>query len=472
MHSDRPESAPMQPRLGLWDAASLVVGIIIGVGIFQTPSSVFNDVPYVMPALATWLIGGLLALIGAFCFAELASAYPRSGGEYIYLTRAFGPCLGFIYAWTQLAIIRPGSIGAVAYIFGIHARAALKLGESSVLFVALGAIVVLTGVNILGVTIGKHTNNAFTVIKILGLIGILAVGLGWGDFSRLAESDATAAPLEAGWFATSMIIVLWTYAGWHEAAYIASEVKDNRRNLPLALICGTLLVTVLYCAVNVALVLGLGIRGARSESAAADLVSLAWPGGGRRAMSVLIMISALGALNGMIFTTARIGVAFGEDHSLFRPLTYWSPTFRTPARALILEGLISMILVVGVFVFGETVTIGHAAAKHSNPFDGLVEVTAAVFWFLFLLTGVALFVLRKREPDHPRPFRVPGYPVLPILFCGWCGYMVFGAILFRPLYSLIGLGIALAGLPLYFTQNWPRRTVAPAISVGHENRSE
>jgi APA family basic amino acid/polyamine antiporter len=458
MQTNRPDSVPTEPTLGLWDAASLVVGIIIGVGIFQTPVSVFNDVPHVIPALATWLIGGLLALVGAFCFAELASAYPRSGGEYIYLTRAFGPWLGFVYAWTQLAIIRPGSIGAVAYIFAIHAGTVLQVGQAPLLFVALAAIGVLTGVNILGVAIGKHANNAFTVIKILGLLGILVIGLGWGDFSRFRESDATTVPLKSGWFASSMILVLWTYAGWHEAAYIASEVKNNRRNLPLALICGTLVVTVLYLAVNVALILGLGVQGARSDSAAADLAALAWPDGGRKAMSVLIMISALGALHGMIFTTARIGVAFGEDHPLFRPLTLWSPTFQTPARALILEGLISMIMVVGVFVFGSSVKIGAAGSNQNNPFDGLVEVTAAVFWFLFLLTGVALFVLRRRDPDIPRPFKTPGYPLLPLVFCGWCGYMVYGSISVAAWYSLAGLGIALAGLPLYYLQRMPKRT--------------
>ena len=185
MQANRPETVPKEPTLGLWDAASLVVGIIIGVGIFQTPVSVFNDVPHVALALATWLIGGLLALVGAFCFAELASAYPRSGGEYIYLTRAFGPWLGFVYAWTQLAIIRPGSIGAVAYIFAIHAGTVLQVGPAPLLFIALGAIAVLTGINILGVAIGKHANNAFTVVKILGLLGILVIGLGWGSFSRL-----------------------------------------------------------------------------------------------------------------------------------------------------------------------------------------------------------------------------------------------------------------------------------------------
>jgi APA family basic amino acid/polyamine antiporter len=461
MHAQRRESTPVPARLGLWDATSLIVGIIIGVGIFQTPSSVFSDAPRVWPALGTWLVGGLLALVGALCFAEMASAYPKSGGEYVYLTRAFGPWVGFIYAWTQLSIIRPGSIGAVAYIFAIHAGTLLQWGEAPLLFVALGAIALLTVINILGVTLGKNTQNILTIIKVLGLVGMLIVGIGWGNVQRLSAPEETPREsLGLGWFANSMIFVLWAYSGWHEAAYIASEVKDNRRNLPLALIGGTVFVTILYLAINIALVLGLGVAGAKSEAAAADLVSLAWPNGGRQAMSVLIMISALGALNGMIFTTARIAVAFGDDYPLFAPLTRWSPTFHTPMRALILEGLISSILVLGVFFFGQSLNIGAAGAMQGNPFDGLIAVTAAVFWFLFLLTGVALFLLRQKDPNLARPFRVPGYPVLPLLFCAWCGYLVVGAINYEPRYSLAGLGIALAGLPFYFLPRWPTKTPA------------
>jgi amino acid transporter len=179
-------------------------------------------------------------------------------------------------------------------------------------------------------------------------------------------------------------------------------------------------------------------------------------------MSVLIVISAFGALNGMIFTTARIAVAFGDDFPLFAPLTRWSPTFHTPLRALILEGLISAILVLGVFHFGQALEIGRAGAMHNNPFDGLLYVTGAAFWFLFLLTGIALFLLRKKDKTIHRPFRVPAYPLLPLLFCAGCGCMVIGSIIYYPWYSLAGLGIALAGLPFYFIPRWP--TKAPAVT--------
>lgn len=463
------DPVPIHPRLGLWDATSLVVGIIIGVGIFQAPTDVAGFAPHVVACVLTWLAGGLLALIGAFCFAELASTYPRAGGEYAYLTRAFGPWLGFVFAWTQLAIIRPASIGAVAYIFAIHSGTLMGSDDRFLLMMALGAIGILTAINILGVTLGKNVQNVFTVLKVLGLGGILYVGIGWGKFANLQAAGTELPSLKAGWFATAMIIVLWTYAGWHEAAYIAPELKNNRRNLPLSLIMGTVFITVLYVAINLALILGLGIerlgleRDKHTPAAVSELVSLAWPEGGAQAMSVLIMVSALGALNGMIFTTARIGVAFGIDHPLFAPFTRWSPTLHTPMRALLVEGLISMFFVVGVHFFRPALAIGAVGAKQADPFEDLIFVTAAVFWFLFLLTGVALFVLRYRDPDIPRHFSVPGYPVVPVIFCLWCGYMVVGAALFRPMHSLAGLGISLLGLPLYFLQR-PGRTPAETMT--------
>lgn len=448
MDATHSETRFVPAHIGLWDATSLIVGIIIGVGIFQTPASVFDKVSDPWLALLTWFAGGGLALVGALCFAEMASAYPRSGGEYVYLTRAFGSWLGFVYAWAQLVLIRPASIGAVAYIFAIHAGAFFNTGDALLLFYALASIVVLSAINVVGVTFGRNVQNLLTVLKVLGLVGILVVGLGWGG----AANFESVGPVKRGWFAESMILVLWTYAGWHEAAYIASEVKDSRRTLPLALILGTVLVTVLYLLVNLSLVFGLGVAGAKSESAAAALVSLAWPNGGGEAMSVLIMVSALGALNGMIFTTARIAVAFGDDHPFFRPLCRWSPRLHTPARALNLQALLSMILVLGVFLFGPALNRRQAGAPHDNPFDDLINVTAAVFWFLFLLTGIALFVLRRIDPDTPRPFRTPGYPVLPILFCAMCLYMIYGSVMYRPWHSLAGLGITVAGAPLYFVR--------------------
>lgn len=443
----RPPDA-VTARLGLWDAVSIIVGIIIGVGIFEIPASIFRSVPGPWEAMGVWALGGLLALAGAFCFAELASAYPRSGGEYVYLTRSFGSLIGYLFAWAQLTVIRPGSIGALAYVFAIYANKVWDFGLHGVLSLAILSIVGLTIVNILGVTLGAAAQNLFTIAKVIGLTGIVAVGLLWGSAEQVLEHRRAVEP---GWFATAMIFVMWTFAGWHETAYIAAEVKNGRRNIPASLLLGTLAVTVIYLLVNAAFLMVVGMEVAENQILAADVIALAWPDGGRPAINVLIMISALGALNGTIFTTARMFAEFGFEHRVFRPLTHWSKSWGTPVRSFVIQGAIAMGMIVGVAMIFDF--------QGGKGFEAMINVTAAVFWGFFFLTGLSLFILRRKDADLPRPFRVPLYPVLPLIFCGWCGFMVYGAIRYEPWLSLLGLGLLVAGLPFYFMP--PKRRAAP-----------
>ncbi len=437
MEPTRRSPEAVTPRLGLWDATSIIVGIIIGVGIFKLPATIFASAPGPWEAIGVWALGGVLVLIGALCFAELASTYPRSGGEYVYLTRAFGSGAGFLFAWAQLAIIRPGSIGGLAYVFAEYACLAGGISNVWTVPLAFGAVAILTVINTLGVTLGTTTQNILTVIKLIGLAGIVVIGIGWGHWQAPTGSEA---PVAFSWFPMAMIFVLWTYAGWHEAAYIAAEVKKGRRNIPLALLLGTVTITVIYLLVNVAYLMGVGWTGAQRSDAAAGVVSLVWPGLGSSVINVLIMISALGATNGMIFTTARIYSEFGADHRLFRPLSRWNPKLGTPVTALVMQSLVSGAMILAVGVFGEG----------GKWLDAMIELTAAVFWGFFFVTGLALFVLRRKDADLPRSFHVPLYPVLPLVFCGWCAFMVFGSFQAEPAKSLIGLGLLLAGLPFYF----------------------
>ena len=431
----------IEANLGLWDAVSIIVGIIIGVGIFEMPHAVFKQVPHPAYAIGLWVLGGVLAFIGALCFAELASAYPRSGGEYVYLTRAFGPLTGFLFAWSQLAVTRSGSIASMAYIFGLHAASLFNFDDKSIFLLAGLSVTVLTIINVLGVRMGTRTQNILTVSKVLGLAALIVVGFGWGESEVAVAQPITSAP--GAWFAVGMMLVLWTYSGWHEAAYIVSEAKNHTRNIPLALMLGTAIVTIIYLLVNGAMLYGLGFAGASDEKATIALVELAWPTYGARVMNVLIMISALGAINGMIFTTARIYSEFGRDHRIFKTMSHWSKRWKTPARALAVQGVICLAMIAGVwFRWG------------GDPFYMTVKLTVGVFWSFFCLTGVSLIVLREREPLTPRPFRVPGYPVLPLIFCSWCAYLVVGTIIedFQSgaIESLIGVGILFLGLPLYF----------------------
>ncbi len=434
-----PHDAHIEAKLGLWDAVSIVVGIIIGVGIFETPPLVFKDIQEPWIIIVLWAGCGLVTLIGALCFAELSSTYPRSGGEYVYLTRAFGPTTGFLFAWAQLTAIRSGSIAVVSYIFGFHAAAllGLDLAGSGVFILAALSVVSLTLVNVLGVRFGTHTQNVLTLAKMLGLSAIVVVGFGWGR----GEIDAPP-PLthSASSIAGALILILWTFAGWHEAAYIVSEAKNRTRNIPLALIMGSLIVTAIYVLINIAYLIGLDKEHLQKENCAALLVDRFWPGYGARAMDILIVVSSLGAINGSIFTTARIYWAFGADHRLFGTLSYWSKRWKTPVRALIVQGVICLGFILGVWTM----------KGDRSSFEAAVNLTAAVFWMFFCLTGIALMILRFKDPDIARPFRVPGYPVVPIIFCGFCAFMVVGTILHDAKGALIGLGILLAGLPLYF----------------------
>ncbi|MCI0683989.1 MAG: amino acid permease [Gemmataceae bacterium] len=444
----RPPNA-VTARLGLWDAVSIIVGIIIGVGIFEIPATVFRSVPGPWEVLIVWTVGGLLALVGALCFAELASAYPRSGGEYVYLTRSCGSLVGYLFAWAQFTLLRPCNIGALAYVFALYAAHVWRIGSHTILSLAILSVAALTAINILGVTLGAAAQNVLTAVKLLGLISVIPVGFLWGSWANVATE---VREVESGWFGHAMIFVLWTYAGWNEAVYVAAEVKDGRRNIPRALIAGTLGVTVIYLAVNLAYLVGTGMEVAENQLLAYDIIALATPEGGGQLIILLVMISALGAINGMIFTTGRMFAEFGVEHRVFRPLTHWSRVWGTPVRAFVVQGGVAVAMIVGV-------ALVHDVEHGKRGLDTMIEMTAAVFWGFFFLTGLSLFILRFKDPGAPRPFRVPLYPLLPLIFCGWCGYMIYSAIVYKPEASLIGLALLAAGLPFYFMP--PQRRMPP-----------
>jgi amino acid transporter len=456
---DRPPAT-----LGLWDVVSIIVGIVIGTGIYKTPPDVFNFVRGPAQALAVWGGCGLLAFIGALCYAELATAYPRTGGDYVYLGRAFGPWLGFLFGWAQLAVLLTGSIGMMAYVFadyavalgpvdlfGLHIRVAAEYG----VYAALGAVAGLTILNLLGLAFGKWTQNLLTLAKVVGLGGILVAGFGWPHPS----TPSPAVPSGNTMLGLAMVLVLYTYGGWNDAAFVAAEMRDGQRNIPRALLLGTGLVTVVYVLVNAAYLWSLGFEGARQSKAIARDV-LAGPLGahGGQAMCVLVMISALGAANGLILAGARVYASLGADHKLFAWLGRRWGRRRTPAGAMLAQAVISLAMIATVGIpwcrarltsFLQRLGVGELQWEGSGGFDTLLKWTAPTFWLLFLLTGVSFFVLRQRDGVASRPFRVPLYPFLPLIFCGTCAYMLYSAINYAGAFSLVGAGLLLIGLPLY-----------------------
>ncbi|MBE0626473.1 MAG: amino acid permease [Burkholderiales bacterium] len=428
-------AAQPAPVLELRDAIALIVGIVVGAGIFKTPSLVAANAGGTWAMLAAWLLGGMVSLIGALCYAELATACPHAGGDYHFLTRAYGRKLSFLFAWARLAVITTGSIALLAFVFGDYCSRLYSLGAQSSAIYAAAIVIALTAVNIAGVKSGAATQNWLTALQVLGLLALALAGL---VFAPAAQTPAVPGVLPAGQaaFGLCMVFVLLTYGGWNEAAYISAEVKDGRRNMLRALVWSMFVVTALYLLVNLAYLRGLGLAGmAGSQVVAADLLQQVWGSAGARAISVLIAVSALTSINASIIFGARSSYALGRDWPLLGFLGHWNARTGSPSRALVLQGAVALALI----AFGALMRQG---------FETMVDYTAPVFWLFFLLTGIALFVLRWREPELVRPFRVPLYPLLPLIFCASSAWLLYSSLAYTRLGALVGIGVLAAGVPL------------------------
>jgi amino acid transporter len=461
-------------RLGPGDAVSIIVGIVVGAGIFETPPLVLKNVPSSAAALVLWAVAGLLTLVGALCYAELASTYPRSGGDYVYLTRAYGPAVGFLFGWAQLAVILTGSLGMMAYVFADYAVQLWDFGPGAPFAYAFTAVAALSLLNVLGLVLGKWAQNLLSAAKVLGLGGILAAGFLW---PAPMAAPPPAGSLDRDALAFAMVLVLLTYGGWNDAVYVAAEVRDPRRNLPRALFLGTLLVTALYLLVNAAYLRGLGFEQARASTAvAADVFRRPLGSWGAKAVSLLVMVSALGTVNGMILTGSRLYATLGADYRLFAWLGRWHRRLRSPIAALLTQAGISLAMIAGVGTAAGRSALDAVLALARLPaasweghggFETLLRCSAPVFWLFFLLTAVSLFVLRRKDRALPRPFAVPLYPVAPLLFCGTCATMLYAGIRYAGTLGLVGAVLVLAGLPLFFLSR-RRPAVAPRPPEGSD----
>lgn len=435
-----PRQGPRR-SLSLFDATSIIVGIIIGAGIYESTPLIAANTRSLAALVLVWLLGGLLAVVGALCYAELATTYPEDGGDYIYLRRAFGRTVAFLFAWAELWIIRPGSIGAMAFIFARYANHLLPLAaaDQAPATYAAGAIIVLTGINVVGVQEAKWTQNLLTAAKVIGLLSVFAVAFSWAP-GTATSNGAPAAPADGFEpdYRLALILVLFTYGGWSEVAYVAAEVRDAKRNIVAALLWGIGVVTAIYVLANLAFAHALGFNGLQhSRAAAADVLRLHFGDSGVQWISILICVSTLGAINGQIFTGARIYYALGRDHPLLARLGRWNARLGTPVWSLAVQAIFTLI---PVLAFG----------RDADGFQRLVLFTSPAYWLFFLLVGVGLFVLADRDAARPRPFRTPGYPWTPLLFCAMSLWMCYAS--FSHAYedgsreSRLGAGILAAGL--------------------------
>jgi amino acid transporter len=413
--------------------------MVIGAGIFRLPSLVAANTATELAFLFAWLLGGAVSLCGALIYAELASRYPETGGEYSFLARGIGRGAAFMFAWSRLTVIQTGAIAAVAFVFGDYASEMLRLGDSSSAIYAAIAIAVLTAVNVLGTRESKNLQKAAQFLLFAGLIFVGIAGLVAGDSERPPATGG------AGPFGLAMIFVLFAYGGWNEAAYIAGEVRDARRNMLRILVIGIVTITALYLLVNLGYLYALGLEGMKqSKAVAADAVRAVAGDRSAAVIAIVVCIAALTTMNAAIFTGARTNYALGRDFALFRHLGIWREKGSTPANALLLQGAIALVLV-------------WAASSTPDGFSAMVAYTAPVFWTFFYLTTVTLFVFRERAESAPI-FRVPLYPHIAVAFAVMCIYMFYSSIDYvrSPDYGpkfgnvvLAGLIVMALGAPLY-----------------------
>jgi basic amino acid/polyamine antiporter, APA family len=435
------DSKPLaQPRqlLSVTDGVFLTVGMILGALIFKAPATVAGATSGSTQFLLAWLLGGAVSLCGALVYAELAARHPDTGGEYVFLSRGWGRGVAFVFAWARMTVIQTGAIVAVAFVFGDYASEIWRLGEKSSAVWAAAAVIALTLLNLAGTLQSKALQKVMEIVLIAGLVAFSVAALAVGGTPKPASGAA------GGSFGFAMIFVLLAYGGWNEAAYLAGEVRDPRRDMLRILVGGVLAITLLYLLVNLAYLAVLGHGGIReSKAVAADVMRAIAGEKGAVALALIVCLSVVTTMNAAIFTGARTTYALGRDFPLLRRLGAWREAGSTPANALLVQGAISLVLVA-------------AGAGTPDGFNAMVAYTAPVFWTFFLLTGLTIFVFRRQQPVAP--FRVPLYPVVPIAFCAMCVYMLYSSIGYvrNPEYGpkfgfavLAGLAVMAAGIPLY-----------------------
>jgi len=442
------EKHELKRDLGLTAALAIVIGTVIGSGIFRVPQTMINSVGSVHLVFLVWVVGGALSLAGALTYAELAAAMPGAGGEYVYLTEAWGPVWGFLYSWTQMWIGKSGSIATLATAFFEYTahfvpefeKVWVTAGPFPIKYgqvFALTLILVLGLVNYFGVRFGGGVQVAMTFVKVALIAFVILAGMFYSHPAATSAAPPNVPPLATGFFA-ALVAALWAYDGWNNVGMVASEIKNPGRNLPLALISGTALVIVIYMMANWAYfrVLTLAEVGAHKLVAAEMMRRVQGPTGAAL-VSVAAMISIFAALNGSILTGARVPYAAARDGLFFAAAARVHPLFRTPG--------VSILMITG----------WAAVLVLSGKYDDLFNFVIFGSWILYAMAAASVFVLRRKRPDLVRPYKTLGYPVVPILFLLGAAALELSTLRDRPVQSLAGIVLILIGLPFYFY--WKRR---------------
>ena len=431
--SDQPK---LKRVLSLLDATMINAGGIIGSGIFMVPATVAMFTGSASLFFMVWIAGGIVSLFGALSVAELGAAMPRSGGQYVYLSEAYGPVWGYLYGWSAVAVINTASIAAVGVAFSEYLRFFFPITDISIKGIAVATIVLLTIINILDVKSGARFQNVFTISKLGAIFGIIILGLVMegGSNQNLSPffSDQSFTEL-VGPLGLAMVSVLWTFDGWIFITYVAGEVKNPGRNIPLSLIFCMLIVVSIYLLLNYVLIYTLGFTGMNgSDLVVSDAASVFLGNKGAAIVTLIILISLIGANNGFVLTSARINYAMAKDKLFFYQASQIHPRFKSPSNALIIQCVWASLL------------------TFTGTFNQLITYIIFASWIFYGMSAGAVIILRNKKPDMERPYKTPVYPWIPIIFILFAIFLTINTIIEAPRDAAIGAGIILAGLPMYY----------------------
>jgi basic amino acid/polyamine antiporter, APA family len=426
-------------RLGLWSSIGIVIGITIGGGIFRTPAGIAARVPDPVMMLSVWIIGGLVVLCGALAFAELAASMPETGGMYVYLREGWGRPYAFLYGWAQAVLIRAAALGGISSVFGEYFLRVFGFDPAAYPnwadYLAAAAIAFAALVNILGVQLGAlfvglSTVTKFGALAALVLFSLLLGGGSGASWSHLAATDASVQP---GLYGLALISVLWAYDGFADLSFASGEVKDPQRNLPRAIIIGTLAIIFIYVSANIAYLYMNPIEKVQnSRLVAADTMSGLFGQAGAAFISVVVMISTFGSLMGSMLASPRIFFAMADDRLFFKPIAMVHPRFNTPYIAILFACVLGIAMVM------------------TQTFEQLTDTFVLAMWPFYALSVAAIYRLRRSQPRLHRPYKMIGYPVVPAVFVAAAIYLVINALIADPKWTTITFGVVLAGLPVYY----------------------
>lgn len=428
--------AELPRKLGLIDSLSIVIGVVIGAGIFLVPNLVARELKSTPGIISVWIFGGVISFLGALACAELGSALPSTGGQYVYLRQAYGPMIGFLCGWSMFVVTRSAQVAWLAVTMMLYVSYFHPLSAIAAKLLGIAVIAIFMAVNYRGVVLGALVQKIFTFAKVAGLLIIIGGAFLW--HGTKTPSGLSTSGFSLGNFGTALIASLLAFDGWVQVSFVAGEIRKPKRNIPLALSLGTLTCIVLYLLANIAYLRVLDISEIGNSSyVGASVAERVFGEMGGRFVSIVVLLSIIAALNGCFLTSPRVYFAQAQDGLFFRKFAAVHPRYQTPAFAVVAQGIWALVLVL------------------TGSYETLLDYAMIAMWLFYGLMVAAVMILRRTQPALERPYRMWGYPVTPVVFLLITAWFLMNMLVTRPIPSLAGLLLTASGVPVYFL--WMRR---------------